>query len=252
MKKDRGILIKLGKKNLMDDIAVQCNHLGHALQVTDETMPVLARALSEGWVRVKNVCRAYLILGRDTDDNRLEGIDERRKYKETVEVSSVEAAECVTRMLKGVPVRIEVACEGMVSVSIQYNHLPEVKRIQKAVVDGAGVIEHTPTTIGETLYIESLSGEGLNVAVALTYIYGEYGSYELSLSMPCSFNLGATESIKAACHRIIVNYVLGVYLRHSVPDKFSEYWDLMMVAEDELRSALRSRVRWGRRAEDWA
>lgn len=250
MKKDRGILIKLGKKNLMDDIAVQCNHLGHALQVTDETMPVLARALSEGWVRVKNVCRAYLILGRDTDDNRLEGIDERRKYKETIDVSDITGAECATKLMKGVPVRIEVACEGMLSVSIQYNHLPEVKRIQKSVIDGRGVIEHTPTTIGETLYLKSLSGEG--IAVTLTYIYGDFGSYELSLSMPAGFNLGATESIKAASHSIIVNYVLGVYLRHSVPDKFSEYWDLMMVAEDELRSALRSRVRWGRRAEDWA
>lgn len=250
MGRDRGILVKLSKKQLMDEVAVQCNQAGRALQVTEETMPILARSLSEGWARVKNVCRAYLILGRDTDDNRLEGIDERRKYKETLEVSSADKAECTTKLMKGVPVLIEVACEGMVSVSIQYNHLPEVKRIQKEVIEGRGVIKHTPTTVGETLYLESLSGEGLNVTI--TYIYGEFGSYELSLSMPFGFNLGATESIKAASHSIIVYYVVAAYLRHLLPEKSAEYRELALMAEEELRSALRSRVRWGRRAEDWA
>lgn len=262
---DQGILVVLDKQQLMNDIGVQCSQVGRLLQRTEEgaavgadvlaydseeNLPVIARAMSEAWTKVKQVCRAYLIMGRDTDDNRLEGIDERRKSVEEYCVSVEGGVTATMQLLKGVPVCIELESSAVVSVSIQYNHLPTVKRIQKAVIEGSGVINHTPSTTGEQLYIECLAADDADVRV--TYIYGTYGNYELSLSMPATFNLGMTETIKASAHRMMVDYVMSVFLRQLVSEKSGEYLAAFDGDTEALRSALRARVAWGRRAPDWA
>jgi hypothetical protein len=95
------ISITLKKNQIVNDVLTQCNVLGRTLKANvndanesgqkssnsdselatnimapdDETVkPVVARSITEGFAQVKLVCGKYLILGRETDDNRLEKI----------------------------------------------------------------------------------------------------------------------------------------------------------------------------------
>lgn len=92
------IHISLGKGNILNDVAAECNLLGRRLELAgdkegtanamkelaqfikspsdNETKPVVARAMNEGIDLVKEACQRYIIFGRDVDDNRLEAFME--------------------------------------------------------------------------------------------------------------------------------------------------------------------------------
>lgn len=97
--REREIWIRLLKKQIVNDVAVQCNLIGRSLQKSEDTeetasevmtpddeatKPVVARAMTEAFGEVKRVCQQYLITGRDTDDNRLERINEMNRSTETI------------------------------------------------------------------------------------------------------------------------------------------------------------------------
>ena len=111
------IKIEFFKKQIVNDIGIQCNLVGKNLQSTaiqgmdtntiaagimspddEEVKPVVARAMTEAWDEVKKVCQRYLVYGRENDDNRLEKINEmllgpiRHKYtaKERTEEQGIE------------------------------------------------------------------------------------------------------------------------------------------------------------------
>ena len=96
---EQPVLISLLKKQIVNDVAAECNIIGRTLQRNPETeeqgseimtpddeltKPIVARAMTEGFGEVKRVCQRYLLMGRDTDDNRLERINEMSKYSEIV------------------------------------------------------------------------------------------------------------------------------------------------------------------------
>ena len=96
---EQPVLISLLKKQIVNDVATECNIIGRTLQRNPETeeqgseimtpddeltKPIVARAMTEGFGEVKRVCQRYLLMGRDTDDNRLERINEMSKYSEIV------------------------------------------------------------------------------------------------------------------------------------------------------------------------
>lgn len=172
--KEQLITITLEKKQIVNDISVQCGIIGRTLQKDPEneeraaeimtpddveTKPVVARSIVEAWGDVKKVCQRYLTKGRTVDDNRLERI------------------------------------------------------IQ--------------------------SGQ-------------EYGAFTLELSMPASFNIGLTETIKSNAHRMIVDYSMRAVLADQWPEKAVEYERLYASDVENLRACLRARLRMTRRAADWS
>jgi hypothetical protein len=79
-----------------------------------------------------------------------------------------------------------------------------------------------------------------------------YSEIKLSLSMPVNFNTGVTESIKAAAHKAIVDFIMKELLFNQLADKSTEYEKAFQADLDELRTALRARISdMSRRATDW-
>ena len=176
--KEQTILITLEKKQIVNDISVQCGIIGRTLQKQPEseelaaeimtpddveTKPVVARSIVEAWGEVKKVCQRYLTKGRITDNNNLERIAKTGSNNEQ-----------------------------------------------------------------------------------------EYGKFLLELSMPASFNIGLTETIKSNSHRMIVDYAMRAVLANQLPEKAAEYERLYAADVENLRASLRARQRMTRRAADWS
>lgn len=252
--KERMITIVLKKQQIVNDVSVECNLIGRTLQKNedmaeiaseimspddDESKPVIARSMTEAFGEVKKVCQRYLVYGRDTDDNRLEGIDETFRYKESV-TSSTAGTNASFKLPKNEKVTIKVESASFVSVSVGSEVLNSSIK--------SGSIDYTSTTDNAVLTIKS----DQPYVVELSYSYGDFGSYELSLSMPPSFNIGVTETLKSNAHRMIVDYTMQALLRNQFPEKSQVYAQSFDQDAERLRSTLRARLRWGRRAPDWA
>jgi hypothetical protein len=255
--KEVPILIQLHKKQIVNDVSVACNVIGRTLQKSDETAeqgaeimspddeatkPIVARSISEGFAEVRRVCKRYLVTGRDTDDNRLEQIDERDVDTETVNAGTT-ATSCSKTLQNGKACTIVVKTSGTVTVATSGGK-------ELGTASGVSTFEYTATTASETITLKSTGSEAVEATVS--YKYGEFGTLELELAMPSSFNLGVTETIKAACHRIIVDYTVRALMLDQYPDKAAVYGTRLTEDEDNLRSALVSRTSINRRAADWS
>lgn len=249
---NRSILIKLLKKQIVNDVSVQCNIIGKSLQRNPDTeeqgsdimtpdddmfKPVVARAITEGFGEVKRVCQRYLIMGRETDDNRLERINEMEKTVETI-TTSEGTGKGTYDLLAGTPYIIKIKSGSPVKLKSANSEIGSV--------NGSGVIEYTPSNTG-VLTVETTSEE-----VELIYFYGDFGVLELELSMPSSFNLGMTETMKSCAHRMIVDYVMKSLLMNQWPEKAAAYLEQYNVDIEGLRDATRSRTPFLRNAADWS
>lgn len=246
---EQPVLIKLLKKQIVNDVATECNVIGRALQRTPETeeqggdimtpddeltKPIVARAITEGFGEVKRVCQRYLLMGRDTDDNRLERINEMDKYTETVK--NKQGGYDLT---SGTPYIIKVSADHPVT-------LVSALGTSIATVNGNGTVEYTPSSSGK-ITLETTATE-----VTLTYFYGDFGTLELELTMPSSYNLGMTETAKSCAHRMIVDHVMQSLLLNQWPDKAKVYKDRFDVDAEGLRNAMQARTRFNRSASDWS
>ena len=79
-----------------------------------------------------------------------------------------------------------------------------------------------------------------------------YGEFVLALTMPASFNIGLTETVKSNAHRMIVDYTMRAVLADQWPEKAAEYERLYAYDIENLRASLRARLRMTRRAVDWS
>ena len=241
------VRIMLDKRQVLNDVSGQLAIIGRILSRNQETedqgsdlmwpesplnKPIVARAMTEALGQIKSVCAAYLVYGKDEDDNRLEAMDKVVKHQETLQ--------------KDVP--------GTYDLVIGIKHLIRV--------ESAGEIT-LKTTAGKTLgtfekkieleYTPGITCRLLSTDKArITYFTPVYGAYELVLAMPATYNSGLTESMKSCAHRMMVDYILQSLLMHHYPEKSSVYTAKFMDDAEGLRIALRSRVKYGRRAEDWA
>lgn len=254
--REKEIYIELLKKQIVNDITVQCNLIGRTMQKSDETAeaaseimspddeytkPIVARAMTEAFGEVKRVCQRYLIAGRDTDDNRLERINEMDKKEETV-TASASGTEGTYGMTATMPYIIRVECSEPVKVKTSSG-----KELGDAL--GLAQFEYTPTAANEKL---SIVGDN-SAKVEITYFYGDFGSYKIDLLMPSNFNISMTETIKSCAHRMIVDYTMKSVLANQLADKAQEYAALFKGDSDGLRDALRARVMlMGRRPTDWS
>ena len=190
--REREIWIRLLKKQIVNDVAVQCNLIGRSLQKSEDTeetasevmtpddeatKPVVARAMTEAFGEVKRVCQQYLITGRDTDDNRLERINEMNRSTETISSGSLGTYS----LIPGQSYIIRVITDVSVTVSTSTDKV-------LGQVTGTGQFEYIPSS-NERIKIEGSDGKA-----EVTYFFGDFGMYELKLSMPASFNISMTET----------------------------------------------------------
>lgn len=244
----RTILINLFKKQILNDVAIEANMMARVLRRNPETedqandlmdltdelnYPTLARAMTEGFGEVKQVCQRYLVTGRDTDDNRLERPEEAPKYEETVK-----SGLCGYDLICGIPYVIAVEAAEPVTV-LSANGVVLGNSLE-------GSIKYTPATTGR-IKVETHAEE-----VHLSYYYGKPSSLELELLMPVTFNLGVTETMKSSAHRMIVDHVIYTLLLNQWPEKSAIYRERFQADADSLRNALQARTGFCRHAEDWS
>ena len=246
---EQPVLISLHKKQIVNDVSVECSIIGKILQRNaeteeqggdimipddEQTKPIIARAITEGFSEVKRVCQRYLITGRDTDDNRLERINEMNKYSE-----SITNKQGRYDLLSGTPYIIKVEADHPVT-------LVSTSGIKIDTVSGSSQIEYTPSMTG------CISLETSAKSVVLTYFFGKFGTLDLELTMPSNYNLGMTETAKSCAHRMIVDYVMYALLLNQYPEKSAIYRERVNVDAEGLRNALQSRTRFCRHAQDWS
>jgi hypothetical protein len=207
----------------------------------ESTKPLVARSISEGFALVRRICKRYLLTGRDTDDNRLEQIDERDVTSETIKATSA-GVEGTTKLTSGKACTITVKTSGTVTVSVGSTSL--------GTASGVSTFEYTASGADEKVKLTA-SGS-TNVEATVSYKYGEFGTLELELAMPSTFNKGVTETIKSSCHRIIVDYTVRALMIDQYPDKAQQYAQRLEEDESNLRGALVSRVDFTRRTADWS
>lgn len=244
----RSILIKLRKKQILNDVAVLCTVIGRELQRNPDTeekggdimnlddpitMPIVARAITEGFGEVKRICQRYLIMGRDTDDNRLERINDMLKFKETVQSGNLGNYSLLTGQTY--LIRVSEECSVMTSEDVL------IKNLSKG-----SELEYTATGVERLKFICDADN------VEVTYLQGEFGALELELSMPSTFNLGMTETAKSCAHRIIVDYVMQSLLQNQWSDKAAEYAAKLINDAAGLRNAIHARTTFRRNAPDWS
>lgn len=246
---EQPVLISLLKKQIVNDVSIECNIIGRTLQRNPDTeeqggdimapdddlnKPIVARAITEGFGEVKRICQRYLIMGRDTDDNRLERINEMQSYTETVKNK-----QGGYDLLRNTPYIIGVEADHPVT-------LVSAAGVKIGATSGNSQVEHTPSVSGR-ISLETTAKE-----VKLTYRWGKFGTLELELTMPSSFNLGMTETAKNCAHRMVVDHVMHTLLLNQYPEKSIVYKERFNADAEGLRSALQARTRFGRHAPDWS
>jgi hypothetical protein len=246
---EQPVLISLLKKQIVNDVAIECSIIGRTLQRNKETeeqgseimtpddeltKPIVARAITEGFGEVKRMCQRYLVMGRDTDDNRLERINEMERVKETV--SNMQGGY---DLMSGTPYIIGVKASKPVTLVAANGWVI-------ATLNGNSQTEYTPTTSGR-ITLETEADK-----VELTYYHGTFGTLELELTMPANFNLGMTETAKSCAHRMIVDHVMYSLLLNQWPDKAVVYKERFNADMEGLRDAMQARTKFTRRAADWS
>ncbi|WP_289104239.1 hypothetical protein [uncultured Bacteroides sp.] len=247
--------ITLKRKEILNDVLVNCSVIGRTLRKNPETeetagdimtpddvytKPVVARSLTYAFGEVKRICQHYLMYGRFTDDNRLDKMDESNKYSETVQASTL-SPQCKYRFLTGIPYKIHVVADNDLQVKDnEGNTLARGRDVQ---------FSYTPVRSGEYLTIYSAS----STEARIEYVWGDFGQYELQLNMPNTFNFAMTETIKTNSHGMMVNYVMAQVLKDQYAEKAKEYANLYAADMEGLRKALISRTAYGRKyAADWS
>jgi hypothetical protein len=251
--RERPITIKLHKKQIADDVTVECNMIGAQLQQSKETQesgarimtpdddeikPIVARAMTEGFGEVKRQCQKYLVTGRENDDNRREKINEMSTTTDTLKASS-SGTQSTLNLVAGTTYTIRVSSSAQVKLM---NGSTEV-----ATVNGMKEFEYTPSAAATLTVVGDATTD-----VTIKYMWGDFGYYELRLALPESFNVGVTETLKSYAHRTIVDYVMSSVLFNQYPDRAKQYGDKVQEDMGKLADVLNSRVtNFTRRSADW-
>lgn len=252
--RSREIQIKLLKKQIADDITVESNMIGAILQQSKETQesgarimtpdddeikPVVARAMTEGFGEVKRHCQKYLVLGRDTDDNRLEKINEMSTSINSVKPST-SGTQDTFNMTANTPYILRITSSATVTIKDGTSTV--------ATVNGMKEVDYTPSSATQLTVVGSPS-----TTVTIKYMWGDFGYYELRLSLPESFNVGVTETLKSYAHRLIVDYVMRAVLFNQFPERAQLYGQKVDADVEKLSDVLNARIsNFTRRSADWS
>ena len=215
MKKRISLTFDLGQ--VCNDILVKCNLISQTIQdaaLEDiranvqspddaEIRSIINRSVTEAFGRVKVACQRYLLVGRDTDDNKLERLVQSVTYKQ--EVRTVQDEDDDGHKLYNVTV-------GSATV-VAY------KNSQDQWVDSQGsLVRPDPnTTPAPKMVTKTVDSDEIDEIV--------YEEVSLTLEIP-NFNLSVTDHLKSSIHKYVVDYTMGRFLQDQVADKAKEYKDL--------------------------
>ena len=195
------------------------------------------------WDGLKQVVHlAVRFLDNVIDASRfpLERIDETNRYVENVEANPA-ATECKYHLLTGIPYTVKATSTEEVKIMDDEG---------STLAQGTDIeFDYTPVRMNECLTVSSRD----TTTVAITYLWGDFGHYEVRLDMPECFNISMTETVKSCTHRMMVDYAMYAILKDQYAEKAKEYAAAFTGEQEALRGALRSRVRYRRPfAGDWS
>lgn len=241
------VTILLNKRQILNDASVHTGILGKILQRNKETeeqgadlmnlestsnKPIVARAMADAFGQLKELAAPYLAYGKYTADNRLESMDNVLHFAESLQLGEIGTYDLVA----GIRHVIRIKSQGGVCLTTTTGKM-------LGIFDKEGEVSYTPSTTCRLMVSDQ---------AAVVYCKPVYGVYELILAMPPSYNLGATESLKSAAHRFVVNSILRALLQLHFPEKAAIYAVEADNNTESIRSALRARIKYSRSAADWA
>lgn len=207
--------------------------------------PVVARAFTEAYDRIKTVCQRYLIVGRTEDDNRLESI------------------------INGGVITVFHGAISSASKSTLGRFIPDAgikyKITRTSPESGSGVVDFSydgsteSVNPGQPKEITGVfnGGEAVFYGTGPCSIFeivadcSEYAVIQLELAMPGNFNIGMTSAIKSAANKIFVDYILSQVLRFQRPDDAADMLKSVEANERSLHLALTARNTFTRSHHDW-
>ena len=215
MKKRISLTFDLGQ--VCNDILVKCNLSSQTIQdaaLEDiranvqspddaEIRSIINRSVTEAFGRVKVACQRYLLVGRDTDDNKLERLVASVTYKQEVRTVQDE----------------DDAGHKLYNATVSGSTVVVYKNSQGQWVNSSGniVTPDTSTTPVPKMVEKTVDSDEIDEI--------EYEDVSLTLEIP-NFNLSVTDHLKSSIHKYVVDYTMGRFLQDQVADKAKEYKDL--------------------------
>ena len=282
--------IKLSKQEIANDVAAELNLIGRTLELSantddkaaenlrelgnlirtpddNETKPIVARAMTEGWNAVKEACQRFLAFGRTSDDNRLESItipesvdylidvilafttynsgydtgmlislQDNTTYKFKFDFSEITAAAGKYDVILGSTL---LATVDINPGTVQFNY-----PAKEPVSGSLKFVKHD----GESQDIVFAQG---TAALSVTYSYNKFDVYNLQLVMKDNFNVSMTSNITGHAHRLIVDTVMAAVLKNQKQDDYAKYLATAEVAAKKLTRSLQACNSFGRVQHDW-
>ncbi|MBR4708790.1 MAG: hypothetical protein IKI44_08435 [Bacteroidaceae bacterium] len=270
MDKTKPIIIEFSKGTVLTDVSSNLAALARTIELSAESddvktkdasairtlagyinspsdnviRPIVARAFTEAYDRIKTVSQRYLIVGRTEDDNRLESIINGERI--TVfngSIPSPTPSNITSFALRaGEKYRITMTAEsGEPEVTISYGD--RQYGLTKAVsVEITGLLGAEDAVV---------NGRGPAAEVEIVADSTEYAVIPLELAMPGNFNIAMTSAIKSAAHKIFVDYLLSQVLRFQRPNDAAEALKSVELSERALLRALTARNTFARSHHDW-
>lgn len=296
------IKITLFKRHIINDVAAECNLIGRTLETAgnadaegkfsalkelagyikspsdNETKPVVARAMTEGFNAVKEACQRFLVMGRDTDDNRLESIFEAEQYEHEEVAESLadqgnfadlsddgSTNDCYILtsldVVKGVTYKVVIKRRDAHMRTANGDFKLYVGRDVVTTFPAAGdadvVAEWTASETRKanvclSSYTADLTQLEVNVGaiVQFNFTWTDFGKYEVELDIN-NFNTGVTSSVTSYAHRLIVDHIMAAILKNQQNEGYTKYITTGAAARDNLIQALQARRSFGRCTHDW-
>lgn len=281
--------ILLKKQNIVNDVAAELNLYGRTLELSansedknaanikelanyirtpddNETKPVVARSMLEGWNAVKESCQRYLVRGRVQDDNRLEAITEKLTESGLVDTASITYPATLFHLSlqKGVTYAFQLdfsnvddseGNEGNYKILVNGD---EAATLKISPTTGVFSFEYKATDNIQSADVvlakaddESEDIEFSVNSIPYTYSYNQYTSYNLQLDMPSNFNVSVTSSITSHAHRLIVDTIVAAVLKNQQQEGYAKYLATAEKARQDLLRSLQARNSFGRVQHDW-
>lgn len=262
------IFIELRRSQILNDVVARMNALARTLENDAElkriashianpehndTMPILARSMTEGFDKVKSVCRRFLQYGRTYDDNRLEKANGEESYVTKHVLPYAPENYVMQIMMRGKTYIIDILNDSIRNSRLQI--ITSEGQLMMNCTMKAGQKDSFRFKCLEdcdkldVLFMTSDEAEGdeepnrpCNDKLVMSIKSMSDVCFQLSLNMPDTFNVGMTTGIKSAAHRMIVSHVLVELLREQWEKSAANYKADVDEQERILLSCLNSSV----------
>lgn len=285
--------ILLSKQEIVNDVAAELNLFGRTLELgastedkaadnlkdlanyirtpdDNETKPIVARAMQEGWNAVKEICQRYNAFGRKYDDNRLEAIvteensttqfsAEDFPFNDETPSNPIIGLGEILAMQPNTTYHFHLLCTGIhnnpgtLMFFVGGHKLGEFELSPEAHFDYK--TDKAEENVQITIHKKDVEMPDIHLSygskVSLIYTFNQYGNYNLQLVMPDNFNVSVTSSITSHAHRLIVDNIVAAVLKNQQQEGYTKYLATAEKARQELLRSLQARNSFGRVQHDW-